>query len=535
MLISRSDNYERARRLFAGHSLSNVQMVRLSWFILPLACKSERRRPSPTDDEAADFKISFLIDGNHIDPTFEEFKITRLCLGYLNFRCFQESVPESETKDFVLNGSYSFLDYAAVYWVDHLEEWMLVPSDTESTTSIATLVQQFLQNFWSKREVRTAQRREEKAKFSRFESLEFSDQLVNAMLTWKTLQITYGADSINFESLDLLERISQVRQSLEMIYGSLKGNDVLQRNLTTFYGPDLFKCPRISCKYFVSGFSTEEARDQHVEKHKRSFSCTYPYCPFGTLGFNSVRDLNRHLANSHEARQYEGTQFPITQDPKEIDIKRAIRVGSIGEAERWVEQFSELHMNAPLSKRHKDALLAAVKKGDEAIFRLLLDSLPHITATEISCLCSRAFSMRQDTIGYILLNHPRANPFDYSSGTYESLVATVVRLRRVDILKRIDEARTVNWNGYINTKEPLLGTGIYLVKLLCLAARIGYLELVKILVAKEGIDVDSKERDSRTPLSWAAGSGHSDVVELLLENEDIDIDSKDKDRRTPLW
>jgi len=151
----------------------------------------------------------------------------------------------------------------------------------------------------------------------------------------------------------------------------------------TFYGPGLFKYPRISC--------------------------TYSGCPCRTLSFNSVRDLNRHLADSHEARQYEGTQFPITQDPQEIDIKRAIRLGSIAEVERWLEQFSKLDMNSPLSKCHKDALLAAVKKGDETILKLLQDSLPNMTATEISRLCSTAFKMGQDTIGCILLSHPRAN------------------------------------------------------------------------------------------------------------------------------
>jgi ankyrin repeat protein len=58
---------------------------------------------------------------------------------------------------------------------------------------------------------------------------------------------------------------------------------------------------------------------------------------------------------------------------------------------------------------------------------------------------------------------------------------------------------------------------------------------VKRLLERESVNINFKDKDGRTPLSWAAQNGYSDVVELLLENEDIDIDSKDKDRRTPLW
>ena len=50
------------------------------------------------------------------------------------------------------------------------------------------------------------------------------------------------------------------------------------------------------------------------------------------------------------------------------------------------------------------------------------------------------------------------------------------------------------------------------------------------------MDADSKDRNSRTPLSWAAIFGHQEVVKVLLESGRVDRDSKDADDLTPyLW
>ncbi|KAH8687413.1 hypothetical protein BGZ60DRAFT_363661, partial [Tricladium varicosporioides] len=257
----------------------------------------------------------FLITQKHINLASKELELARLCLGYLNFRCFRSDIPESETRDFVLKGYYSFLEYAAMHWVDHLEELAPNGNYTEPFASIEDPIQEFLQNFWEKPGCRTAGSSELRMKLSHFKTCEFFNQLIKAVHTWKRLQETYGTDGIDPESVELNERISKMRIVIEKTFSSSEGNDTLERSLVAFYGPELFKCPRVSCKHFIDGFSTEEDRNQHLQKHKRSFICTYPGCPFGTIGFNSARDLNRHFASSHESWQYEETQFPITQDP----------------------------------------------------------------------------------------------------------------------------------------------------------------------------------------------------------------------------
>ena len=71
-----------------------------------------------------------------------------------------------------------------------------------------------------------------------------------------------------------------------------------------------------------------------------------------------------------------------------------------------------------------------------------------------------------------------------------------------------------------------------------LAAKYGLLFLLEELLhvggAKSVINADSKNNNGRTPLSWAAENGYEAVVKLLVEREDVDADSKDRDGRTSL-
>jgi ankyrin repeat protein len=51
---------------------------------------------------------------------------------------------------------------------------------------------------------------------------------------------------------------------------------------------------------------------------------------------------------------------------------------------------------------------------------------------------------------------------------------------------------------------------------------------------KTAIDLDSRDGDGRSPLSWAAANGHGAIVEMLLKQEGVDADSRDKDEPSPL-
>lgn len=56
------------------------------------------------------------------EPPSQNFRLTDLCLTYLTFDCLKHDLGEDEVQQSVLNGDYSFLEYAANNWLSHLKE-----------------------------------------------------------------------------------------------------------------------------------------------------------------------------------------------------------------------------------------------------------------------------------------------------------------------------------------------------------------------------------------------------------------------------
>ena len=65
---------------------------------------------------------------------------------------------------------------------------------------------------------------------------------------------------------------------------------------------------------------------------------------------------------------------------------------------------------------------------------------------------------------------------------------------------------------------------------LSVAVQNGQVDMVKIFLRNERVNVNVEDNQGRTPLSLAAGSGPENMVELLLENKNVcnSIDSRDK-------
>jgi ankyrin repeat protein len=49
---------------------------------------------------------------------------------------------------------------------------------------------------------------------------------------------------------------------------------------------------------------------------------------------------------------------------------------------------------------------------------------------------------------------------------------------------------------------------------------------VWLLVERDDVAADAKDKHGRTPLSWAAARGHEAVVRLLVERDDVAADAK---------
>ncbi|RYO96491.1 hypothetical protein DL765_011580 [Monosporascus sp. GIB2] len=65
-------------------------------------------------------------------------------------------------------------------------------------------------------------------------------------------------------------------------------------------------------------------------------------------------------------------------------------------------------------------------------------------------------------------------------------------------------------------------------------ARHGLTKLLLFLLDAGNVDVDAKDKNGRTPLSWAAENGYEAVLKMLLDTGKVDVDAKDENDRTPL-
>ena len=53
----------------------------------------------------------------------------------------------------------------------------------------------------------------------------------------------------------------------------------------------------------------------------------------------------------------------------------------------------------------------------------------------------------------------------------------------------------------------------------------GQERVVRLLIARSDVNINAKDNEGRTPLSWAAENGHNGVVRLLIAGGDIDINA----------
>jgi len=70
---------------------------------------------------------------------------------------------------------------------------------------------------------------------------------------------------------------------------------------------------------------------------------------------------------------------------------------------------------------------------------------------------------------------------------------------------------------------------------LILAAKLGHVPLLELLLATPGINVNTTDSTGRSALSWAAVAGHERPIALLLAVDAVEADAGDTAGRTPLW
>lgn len=253
----------------------------------------------------------FLINNaRYINIISQELELACLCIDYLNLPAFGRQ-PTTQT---VLNGDYGFLDYAVLNWTRHLEAGTLRPDDYgDKVGELSESLETFIRNHWSEPTVRLPISGRMKKRLKCFELLDYYDQLEQAVTSWKRqLRILDGVKSGEV-TLDLADLVLGVRKVLEDIVRSDWGPTV-HKTIEDKYGNMIFKCPRLTCQFFVIGFGTETERDEHLDKHTRPFRCTEEGCRGSFFGFASIWERDKHLTHTHPDEASHDREFPTGED-----------------------------------------------------------------------------------------------------------------------------------------------------------------------------------------------------------------------------
>jgi hypothetical protein len=254
----------------------------------------------------------YILDEKIIDPLFQEYEFACLCIGYLGFLGFDENETDDSINELILDGYYAFMDYAVSNWARHLKLALPNLQTYGGWLRLEELLETFLDTHYGPSSfISTSSPKDHDdltplRDFSRFE------ELVSVYESSLKQMRFFGDRNDEYSKLEVIRAVLRIRTSLENKIMSAENRDAHLSKLERYYGHELFKCPRISCRYFHMGFKCEEERGQHVRQHEVPFRCTYKGCLHSELGFSSEAELRRHLTQLHKESVQRKSRYPIT-------------------------------------------------------------------------------------------------------------------------------------------------------------------------------------------------------------------------------
>lgn len=117
-------------------------MRRIYSFNRPKVSSTRRRNELGTN-----YLYSFFIEEYAVQVGMP-LHFANLCLTYLTLDCFQQCSDKSQMEPHIINGSYSFLEYASTHAVDHIKECVTEEgSKIDGHSELSGKVNDFLQSW----------------------------------------------------------------------------------------------------------------------------------------------------------------------------------------------------------------------------------------------------------------------------------------------------------------------------------------------------------------------------------------------------
>ncbi|KAI0438618.1 hypothetical protein F4803DRAFT_534503 [Xylaria telfairii] len=245
-----------------------------------------------------------------IDFHGAHYSLAIVSIGYLTLPQLDEDAGESVYTNLV-NGTYSFYDYASACWAMHLQEAVsALKPDTELTQLLESL-ETFIDVHWSPKHKPLQDLKKVTSSLESISTSKTFDKIVHAVGWAKRQSSKHGQGPSPDEALDLWEVTERVRSILEDAHPSREEEEKLRG----FYGPCWFKCPRVNCLRYYEGFGTFEQRQHHLNKHDRPFLCYVAGCHMEVFGYATGNELKQHLLKYHGIGSFDDMSDGEFPDP----------------------------------------------------------------------------------------------------------------------------------------------------------------------------------------------------------------------------
>lgn len=329
----------------------------------------------------------YLVQTGHVKPAEVESDLASLCLEYLSCSKFDKNNTTGNIESGIFSGFYAFSDYAIAFWAFHLEKCLpeMHKSNPERFEELATTLELFLDEQCSRNKKPHALPNNLKQRLIPLEEYSFYERACSAIIAQRARLRPTGKTPTDGEDLWVLKSISRMRAILEgLLHSSTSSPDKLAL-LEQLYGPNRFKCERLSCQFFYRGFPTESQRKQHVDKHERAYTCLEEGCPQSTIGCLTADDLEKHMSNSHGI-QTQGDDTDLPDDPGTTELgSKAKKTPRTFRCTRCRQRFTRANNLRSHLRTHTD----------ERPF--------------VCDVCGRAFSRRQDRLRHEQLHSGEKN------------------------------------------------------------------------------------------------------------------------------
>lgn len=104
--------------------------------------------------------------------------------------------------------------------------------------------------------------------------------------------LNYLSDRVG--CLDIAHRTATIRRHTEELRSHALTMEELDIANNLYDLQTFFKCPKLWCNYFTTGFAPRKDHTKHVDCHERPFCCPEDECFVSRLGFGTKENLNKH-------------------------------------------------------------------------------------------------------------------------------------------------------------------------------------------------------------------------------------------------